>query len=525
MKALTPRTVGLLAALALFLCFVWRFQFLCDDGYISFRYAYNLAAGNGLVYNLDAVPPVEGYTEFLWVLILAAGQRIGLGPEGFSQVMTALAGVWLLLSVHKSAQRQFPQAPQAVLLSTLLLATCVPLAVWSTSGMGTMLYVLACFLTLDALTGHPQGPRIFAACMAAAATVLLRADGALWIAYVGLAGFSFAALKSDRSWARAAVALSATGLLVFLAHTLWRWNYYGDWLPNTARAKLGVSSFTLMRGAHYVASFGLVFPGLLIAWLATPLLGRSRLGASAWIAWGSVPLLVTYSILTGGDFMCFGRFLLPCLAPLILAFGAAIGSLQHADIPVPYRRCSIALGAVVLALGLPPAWNQSCTSTAWLQSMAFRFNARQADGSVLIRTEREQWQAMRDRAIEWKQLGRAVALHTDPADSLVAGAIGAVGYFSQRRMFDQFGLVSPEVLEVEKPSNPSPSGRRSPGHDRHLPATFFLPQKPTWLGARLLLPGQAVPQGMRPGLDRLIQLHAKNGFEPGTRLLLVAGRQ
>lgn len=44
--------------------------FLTDDAFISFRYARNLVEGHGLVYDLGEY--VEGYSNFLWVLELAA---------------------------------------------------------------------------------------------------------------------------------------------------------------------------------------------------------------------------------------------------------------------------------------------------------------------------------------------------------------------------------------------------------------------------------------------------------------------
>ena len=45
------------AAIALvpFLALVWRFDFVCDDAYISYRYAFNLALGEGL--RLGEEPP------------------------------------------------------------------------------------------------------------------------------------------------------------------------------------------------------------------------------------------------------------------------------------------------------------------------------------------------------------------------------------------------------------------------------------------------------------------------------------
>ena len=54
--------------------------FLTDDAFISFRYARNLLEGHGLVFNPGE--RVEGYSNFLWVLELAAVWRaLGVPPE------------------------------------------------------------------------------------------------------------------------------------------------------------------------------------------------------------------------------------------------------------------------------------------------------------------------------------------------------------------------------------------------------------------------------------------------------------
>ncbi len=54
--------------------------FLTDDAFISFRYARNLLEGHGLVFNPGEY--VEGYSNFLWVLELAAIWGLsGVAPE------------------------------------------------------------------------------------------------------------------------------------------------------------------------------------------------------------------------------------------------------------------------------------------------------------------------------------------------------------------------------------------------------------------------------------------------------------
>ncbi|MGD2207611.1 MAG: hypothetical protein PVH17_12630, partial [Anaerolineae bacterium] len=53
------------------------FPLTVDDAYISFRYSDNLARGHGLVWNIGQ-DPVEGYTNFLWVLLGASVVKLGL---------------------------------------------------------------------------------------------------------------------------------------------------------------------------------------------------------------------------------------------------------------------------------------------------------------------------------------------------------------------------------------------------------------------------------------------------------------
>ena len=72
-----------------------------DDGFISFRYAQNFAAGHGLVFNVGEDPRVEGYSNLLWVLWLALFERLGLDVTVWANVSSALCGAalgfWTLL--------------------------------------------------------------------------------------------------------------------------------------------------------------------------------------------------------------------------------------------------------------------------------------------------------------------------------------------------------------------------------------------------------------------------------------------
>jgi arabinofuranosyltransferase len=65
-------TATKLVALAMFLSVLAiGNRFIQDDAFISFRYAQHCAEGHGLTWNIGE-QPVQGYTNFLWTLLLVA---------------------------------------------------------------------------------------------------------------------------------------------------------------------------------------------------------------------------------------------------------------------------------------------------------------------------------------------------------------------------------------------------------------------------------------------------------------------
>lgn len=65
-------------SIIIFLIFIFVFwAYSIDDAFVTFRYAENLVNGHGLVFN-PGDKPVEGYSNFLWLLILSLLYAIGL---------------------------------------------------------------------------------------------------------------------------------------------------------------------------------------------------------------------------------------------------------------------------------------------------------------------------------------------------------------------------------------------------------------------------------------------------------------
>ncbi|HPB97137.1 MAG TPA: hypothetical protein PKW66_14560 [Polyangiaceae bacterium] len=97
----------------------WSLRWIADDAFISFRYARNLVEGHGLVFNPGE--RVEGYTNFLWTVLLAGAYAIGI-PFGLSAIafglLSVVAVLWLTtrLSQLLSPYHHRPLIPVAALL-------------------------------------------------------------------------------------------------------------------------------------------------------------------------------------------------------------------------------------------------------------------------------------------------------------------------------------------------------------------------------------------------------------------------
>lgn len=293
------------AALGLWGWQAWRERFLCDDAFISFRYADHLARGLGLVWNEGE--PIEGYSNFLWVLLMAAGMKCGLAPEGLSQVLGALSGAALLGALAWAGARASGRWLAGAAMA-LVLAAHGSFAAWSTSGLETMFFALLVWLATWRFLVELEHPtRVSWAGLLFALAALTRPEAPL---YAGLCGLHllFARLRGRAT--TAALARFALAFAVPVAlHLAWRWSTYGDWLPNTFRAKVPGTWFE--QGFHYLWLYQVHYHALWFAPLAVlAWLGPRRSEASV-LATALLATLV-YVASVGGDRFEF-RFLIVIL--------------------------------------------------------------------------------------------------------------------------------------------------------------------------------------------------------------------
>jgi hypothetical protein len=128
------------------------FDFVCDDAFISFRYADNLVRHGELVWNLGE--KVEGYTNFLWTMVMAGVLALGLDPVPWSKMLGITCSLGTIAVVVRFGLRSCGGRGGASPWDTLpgwMLAAAPAYACWSTGGLETALFTLLATL---AFTGY-----------------------------------------------------------------------------------------------------------------------------------------------------------------------------------------------------------------------------------------------------------------------------------------------------------------------------------------------------------------------------------
>jgi len=454
----------LLCLWAIFAALVQRFWFLTDDSYISFRYSRNLALGNGLRFNLGEHLPVEGYSNLLWVLACAGIERLGLNIEFWPLIISGLCGGGLLTLVYRTMRMRLELDTTPAFLASLSVAAFPPIAVWSTGGLATMPFALLLFITFERSILRRKAIHGPSTCVAIVGLCLIRVEGAYWtVAILLLTAVSRRAAgeRLGYGYLLASCALVAT----VVAQVTWRNAYYGLLVANTVSAKGGMSMARLERGLDYITGWTLTMlvPLLLIpaAWIALRQKRKAILLPLVAMAMAGF----AFSILVSGDYMTFGRFMVPFWAFNVLLLGVMWQALHERG----HRRTCISAALACVVIGLLPGWDVHLVPKSVRERFHFRHNTPRHS------SEFEQWRNQERYAQVWAARGRVLKRWLKPGSSIVLDTgIGATAYYSDLFIHDRGGLVTRETAE-----RPALSDRLySPGHDMKKPMKFFLKYRP-----------------------------------------------
>lgn len=422
-RALSDLFIGLVLPVCLGLVATWSiFSYTVDDAYISFRYAQNLVDGYGLVYNVGE--RVEGYTNFLWTLMLAAGIKLGFAVEPLSKVLGVGFAALTLLFVYHLAQRITPASRWPV-IATWLVAGNMVFSGYAAQGLESAMF--ACLLmagTLRFVIEEAEGRSVAGSAVVFALAGLTRPEAPMYLGMLMLLGAAgegrIAAIFSYRNIFRGVIFAALLAL-----HFLWRYSYYGEWLPNTLAAKTGGGDMQVNMGQAYLRNYfhhqGLA-PYLVILGIGIALVARDRVLIA--VAGVSVAACI-YVLLVGGDWMPLFRFMIPIIPYFALLIDATLRRGMGAGKPVFTGAALVA--TVVMAMHM---WSQSKIDHLLLQETELEWNQHAGDTA--------RWFQQRELKHGRDRVAGAIAL----------GDIGEVGFVTNYPILDLLGLVDPVIAEL-----------------------------------------------------------------------------
>lgn len=415
-----------------------------EDSLISLRYAENFASGLGMVYN--AGERVFGASTPLHVLFLAALTRLGLPAISVVKVVSACAdGVTAYLWMRWFIDRM--GSVRAALAFAILFGISPLIVHVSVSGMETSFALL--FLTL-ALIGDLDDRPVMCG-IGFGLLMLVRPDGAI-----------AATVVLSLRWLRTRKLPLQPALLAILLVLPWiviaTW-YYGTPLPNSIPAKAAAYNLhrtsilpnirgTLAQFVPFAGSFGQVCTAALICPLLIMGLAGARKTGRLWPV--AVLFGVWWAYLVVPRTLIFSWYYPLLLLPAYVIAASGIVVLEQRS-AFPELRWPSQWSPRLLSL-------LAAAITIWL--VLAGSNARQiqvAEASVR------------------KSIGMWLRENT-PEDAQVAmEPIGYIGYFSRRRVLDEVGLVSPEMI----PLNRAGAGWFPEMIERYRPA--YIVERPVYL--------------------------------------------
>jgi len=417
-------------AFALFVLLVFPLRdTLVDDTYIHLVYARNLAEAGELSFNRG--DPTYGATSPLWVVLLALLYRAGVDLIVGCRVLSWFFAFCSIALVHRLARRSGCD-PFTALCAAFVMAAEAWFLRWTAVGMETSFALFMILLALERF--FPAGGKfrdsvlfglfLFAAALARPEALLLAP-----LALLALIAARGKGARGGAAWVVPFSVLLAAWLVVIERHT-------GTYFPLTAGAKQGrpvLSAALFGRAIVPIEIIGatLALPALALLggllaglWRREPLrflAGREggRHAILLMLLW-AFGLPTVYVLL---DFQVLSRYLVP-VAPAIIVLAFSILSSITRRLGARTRRSLIAIFTAATIV-------QNALFYAIVVVPPTRAFSRGLTGVI-------------------GGMGEWLARNSAPEAVVATPDIGAIGYYSGRRVLDLGGLVTPEINEMRR---------------------------------------------------------------------------
>ena len=448
--------------------YMMNINVLIDDAFISFRFARNFSEGLGLVFNSGE--RVEGYTNFLWTVLLSGCIKLGFDVSISSVILAFMCAAGSLLILISTIYKLiFIKNKWAMaIIASLIFSLMGSQSRYILSGMETLLFMFLLNLSIytsyfynkDYLSGFLFG-----------LTVMCRPEGLI---YFGFVLFVFVVFKKKGINGVSKFLLGF--LMLFLPYFIWRFTYYGYIFPNTYYAKASGFSFQrIIRGfteLNWLINNWFFWPLLLLMVGSFPLLLKNR---TVLFFFALFAINILSFVYVGGDFVIwFGpRFLMPVLPTnIILAliglwyFSGKLSLSMNSSISI-----NLIAGIMVVFLLLQNSWP--------------------AFGDKLLYFTHQM------RA--WRELSVWMRNELPANTTLATDAVGIVPFYTNFYTIDMFGLIDEYIAHL-----PVDTGIGTIAHEKYDPK-YILSRKPdcifsSWINEK----GEPQSAGLSNSVDAVL---------------------
>ena len=392
-----------------------------DDAYISFRYVARLVDGQGLTFNPGE--QVEGFSNPLWVGMLALSRLwLPVAIPDAARVLGLAAAIITLVAVAAILKRSSAGRESSAFAYAAIILLCTPgFHLYATAGLETpllgMLVTLAVLLSLTDTFAARLGAAL---CLGFAAICRPEAPLYALLWWLFTRGPAMLRVQPGRE-------LIAMGLLgaPFVAYEAFRLSYFGELLPNTFTAK-PPGIFGGLFGLGYLLQWITAIGGplLFVVWLLQRSPLETETGRLFRASAGPLVAATVFVMYTRGDWMPFGRFLVP-VAPLLAACAGTVlarWTVETARERGVRKRRVVVPVAAALVLSASAAW-----------------------GVELGTYMRNEGLSHIMRGTDQVAAGKWVAEHIRPGSTVATKRLGGISFSAPDLVFwDLFGLTDRE---------------------------------------------------------------------------------
>jgi len=313
----------------IFIILVSQFNFIQDDSFITYRYVRNILRGYGPIFN--TTERVEGYTNFLWVMILSLCGKLGFSFSEIipaSQLLGVACGICTIALVYFFSLYHLKIQMMWSLFVVLLLSLNYSFAYWAVSGMETGLFTVLITLGVFIFLKKEQNMRsLLTISLILGIASITRPEGTLvWFLITVNALLIDIFYERERRRTKQIflnlVYLVIPYVVMVAPLFVFRISYFRSLLPNTFYAKTSFNIEYVKTGLAYVWKFMQAYGlwGIIIFVPLVTLFRRSTWRFFYHKLWFVIIPYILYIIAVGGDTLQVFRFFVPLLPLMYLLF-------------------------------------------------------------------------------------------------------------------------------------------------------------------------------------------------------------